>query len=46
MKGLLLKAEWDPKPTYVLSDFEKRTGKAVEGFNVSKNSTIFACSFF
>jgi threonine dehydrogenase-like Zn-dependent dehydrogenase len=34
VKGLLLTAEWDPKPTYALSAFEKRTKKAVEGFNV------------
>ena len=31
MKGLLLKAEWDPRPSYEVSDWEKRTGKAVEG---------------
>ena len=33
MKGLLLDAKWDPRPSYELSDFEKRTGKAVEGLN-------------
>ena len=40
MKGLLLKAEWDPKPTYVLSDFERQTGKAVEGFNVWRHPSL------
>jgi scyllo-inosose 3-dehydrogenase len=34
MKGLLLNAKWDPRPTYDVSDWEKKTGKAVEGFNV------------
>lgn len=40
MKGLLLSAKWDPKPTYKLSDFEKKTGKAVEGFNVWRNPKL------
>lgn len=40
MKGLLLKAEWDPKPSYKVSDWEKRTGKAVEGFNVWRNPSL------
>jgi len=40
MKGLLLKAEWDPRPSYKVSDWEKRTGKAVEGFNVWRNPSL------
>ena len=31
MKGLVLSAEWAPKTGYVVSDFERRTGKAVTG---------------
>ncbi|UCF10097.1 MAG: alcohol dehydrogenase catalytic domain-containing protein [Candidatus Bipolaricaulota bacterium] len=40
MKGLLLTAEWDPKPTYELSEFEKTTKKAVEGFNVWRHPKL------
>jgi len=40
MKGLLLKAEWDPRSTYDVSEWEKRTGKAVEGFNVWRNPSL------
>jgi threonine dehydrogenase-like Zn-dependent dehydrogenase len=31
MKGLVLDARWDPKPDYVVSDWEKETGKAITG---------------
>ncbi len=31
MKGLVLDAEWNPRPDYALSDWEKETGKAVTG---------------
>ena len=31
MKSLVLEANWKPKPGYVVSDFEKQTGKAVVG---------------
>ncbi len=31
MKGLVLSAEWDPKPDYAVSEWEKKTGKAVTG---------------
>lgn len=34
MKALILDAKWDPKPDYVVSDFEKETGKAVTGNSV------------
>jgi len=31
MKGLVLSAEWEPREGYQLSEFEKKTGKAVTG---------------
>lgn len=34
MKGLVLDAQWDPRPDYPLSDWEKKTGKAVTGNSV------------
>ncbi|NLE43651.1 MAG: alcohol dehydrogenase catalytic domain-containing protein [Chloroflexi bacterium] len=34
MKGLLLKATWDPRPDYKVTDWEKRTGKAISGNRV------------
>ena len=34
MKGLVLEAKWEPKAGYVVSDFEKRTGKAITGNSV------------
>ncbi|MBT9137354.1 MAG: L-threonine 3-dehydrogenase [Dehalococcoidia bacterium] len=34
MKTLVLSAKWEPRPDYRVSEFEKRTGKAIEGFNV------------
>jgi threonine dehydrogenase-like Zn-dependent dehydrogenase len=34
MKALVLSATWEPKPGYVVSDFEKKTGKAVTGNSV------------
>ena len=40
MKGLLLKADWDPRPSYKVSDWEKKTGKAVQGFNVWRNPSL------
>ncbi|MCK5586819.1 alcohol dehydrogenase catalytic domain-containing protein, partial [Candidatus Bipolaricaulota bacterium] len=40
MKGLLLKADWDPRSSYRVSDWEKKTGKAVEGFNVWRNPSL------
>ena len=36
MKALVLEATWDPKPGYVVSDFEKQTGKAVVGNSLYK----------
>ena len=40
MKGLVLSAEWDPRPDYALSDWEKKTGKAVTGSAVWRNPTL------
>jgi threonine dehydrogenase-like Zn-dependent dehydrogenase len=34
MKALMLSANKEPKPDYTLSEFERRTGKIVEGSNV------------
>jgi threonine dehydrogenase-like Zn-dependent dehydrogenase len=34
MKGLVLDAKWDPRPEYPLSDWEKKTGKAVTGSSI------------
>jgi threonine dehydrogenase-like Zn-dependent dehydrogenase len=34
MKGLMLQAKWDPRPDYALSDWEKKTGKAITGSSV------------
>ncbi len=34
MKGLVLDAVWQPKPDYPLSDWEKRTGKAITGSSI------------
>jgi threonine dehydrogenase-like Zn-dependent dehydrogenase len=34
MKALVLSATWEPKPGYVVSDFEQKTGKAVTGNSV------------
>jgi len=31
MKALVLNAKWDPRPDYPLSEWEKKTGKAVTG---------------
>ena len=40
MKALVLSAKWDPKPNYVLTDFEKATGKAVTGSAVWRNPNL------
>jgi threonine dehydrogenase-like Zn-dependent dehydrogenase len=34
MKGLVLDAKWDPRPDYPLSDWEKKTGKAITGNSI------------
>ncbi|MBN1640209.1 MAG: alcohol dehydrogenase catalytic domain-containing protein [Anaerolineae bacterium] len=40
MKGLVLSAEWDPKPDYALSEWEKRTGKAITGNAVWRHPVL------
>ena len=40
MKALVLLAQWDPRPDYEVSEFEKKTGKAVEGFNVWRHPKL------
>ncbi len=40
MKALVLTAKWEPRPGYTVSEFEKRTGKAVEGSSVWRHPRI------
>jgi|Deesub1362B_J571_1020462.scaffolds.fasta_scaffold00283_16 hypothetical protein len=40
MKGLVLSAEWEPRPDYKLSEFEKETGKAVEGAQIWRHPQL------
>jgi len=40
MKGLVLDANWEPKPDYELSEFEEETGKAIEGNSVWKDPSL------
>jgi threonine dehydrogenase-like Zn-dependent dehydrogenase len=40
MKGLVLDAKWDPRPTYTVSDWEKKTGKAISGNEIWRNPTL------
>lgn len=40
MKGLVVTAEWSPKPGYVVSQFEKTTGKAITGNSIWKNPVL------
>lgn len=40
MKGLVLDAKWDPKPDYVVSDWEKETGKAITGNAVWRHPSL------
>jgi threonine dehydrogenase-like Zn-dependent dehydrogenase len=40
MKALVLQAEWAPRPGYALSDFERRTGKAVTGSSVWRHPRL------
>jgi threonine dehydrogenase-like Zn-dependent dehydrogenase len=34
VKALVLEAKWEPRPGYQLTEFERKTGKAIEGANV------------
>jgi threonine dehydrogenase-like Zn-dependent dehydrogenase len=40
MKGLVLDARWEPKPDYVVSDWEKQTGKAITGNSIWRNPSL------
>lgn len=40
MKALVLTAKWEPRSDYVLTDFEKSTGKAVTGSAVWRNPKL------
>ncbi|MBI4736677.1 MAG: alcohol dehydrogenase catalytic domain-containing protein [candidate division NC10 bacterium] len=40
MRGLMLEAKWEPKPGYIVSDFEKRTGKAITGNSIWKSPNL------
>jgi len=40
MKGLVLDAVWDPKPDYVVSDWEKKTGKAITGNSIWRHPKL------
>lgn len=40
MKGLVLSADWDPRPEYALSDWEKQTGKAITGSAIWRNPVL------
>ncbi len=40
MKGLVLDAQWQPKPDYEVTDWEKETGKAITGSSIWHNPTL------
>ncbi|MDQ7844430.1 MAG: scyllo-inosose 3-dehydrogenase [Armatimonadota bacterium] len=40
MRGLVLAAEWDPRPDYRVSEWERRTGKAVTGSSVWRSPRL------
>ena len=40
MKGMVLDAKWEPKPDYTVSDWEKKTGKAITGNAIWHNPTL------
>ncbi len=40
MTGLILEADWEPREGYVVSEFEKKTGKAVTGNSVWRNPRL------
>ncbi len=40
MKGLVLTADWQPRPDYHVSEFEKATGKAITGNAVWRNPKL------
>lgn len=40
MKGLVLEAEWDPRPTYTVTEWGLRTGKATSGNGIWRNPKL------
>lgn len=40
MKGLVVSAEWDPRPDYAVSEWERKTGKAVTGSSVWRKPKV------
>jgi len=40
MKGLVLDAEWDPRPDYEVSEWEKKTGKAITGNSIWRHPKL------
>jgi scyllo-inosose 3-dehydrogenase len=40
MRGMVLDAKWEPKPSYAVSDWEKETGKAITGNAIWRNPKL------
>jgi len=40
MKGLVVTADWDPRPDYAVSEWERKTGKAVTGSSVWRKPKV------
>src|SRR2546428_9151196 len=40
MKGLVLNAEWDPRPNYTITDSERTTRKAITGSSVWRRPRV------
>jgi len=40
VKGLVLDAVWEPKPDYVVSEWEQRTGKAITGNSIWRHPRL------
>ncbi|MFQ5822774.1 MAG: scyllo-inosose 3-dehydrogenase [bacterium] len=40
MKGLILEAQWAPRKDYSLSEFEKKTGKAITGSSIWRHPKL------
>jgi len=40
MRGLMLEAKWEPKSEYVVSQWEKSTGKAITGNSIWKSPSL------
>src|SRR5512142_507538 len=40
MQALVLDAQWDPRPDYPVSEWEKQTGKAITGSSVWRHPTL------